>query len=67
MLYLLLEIETVYDEPSQPDPIYQEIAVNNEPDTPMEMTENDSYMATKITIDSEIILSECPAYAKIRH
>ena len=57
----------MYDEPSQPDPIYQEIAaVNNEPDTPMEMTENDSYMATKITIDSEIILNECPAYAKIR-
>ncbi len=57
------------DEPSQSDPIFQEISVNNETDTPMEMTETDSYMTTKITIDSENILNECPAYAncKIRH
>ena len=46
-IIFLLYTVTVYDEPSQPDPIYQEIAVNELNSTHMEMTENDSYMATK--------------------
>ena len=53
--------ENVYDEPSQPDPIYQEIVTNTAPK--IQMVENDSYIIA--TREPVTVLQECVAY--IRH
>ena len=55
-------IDNIYDEPSLPDPIYQEVSTKSESDIRVDMIRNLSYSSTK---DSLMILKECPAY--VRH
>ena len=51
-------IETIYDEPSLPDPIYQELDIKQ---VDVEMVDNHSYnMAGKLMT---FRINECPAYA----
>lgn len=49
--------ETIYDEPSLPDPIHQELNVGIA--NCIEMTDNRSYMAANLAVFN---LNECPAY-----
>lgn len=55
--------ENVYDEPSLPDPIYQEITVKNVSEIRLELTGNLSYVSsTAVATDSKITLNKSPAY-----
>ena len=60
-------LAAIYDEPSLPEPVYQEINLKarSGSDTNIAMKGNNCYnvMAKNITTtDSTIILNECPAY-----
>lgn len=64
-IYELINAENIYDEPSQPDPVYQEINTERTTDKSIEMMENSSYITTSKIADYVTVLEECPAY--VRH
>ena len=57
--------ENFYDEPSLPDPSFQQLSINTPSQSELEMMENSSYIASRIIADSRMVFEECPAY--IRH
>ena len=63
MCHTLITTGNIYDEPSLPDPVYQEVGTNL-PELIMEMTENDSYGEG---IKEKITLQGCPAYVCSRN
>ena len=63
-----MHTENIYDEPSLPDPIYQELTAMNDSGTRVEMMGNPSYALSATAaaaVDSRIILSKCPAYEAV--
>ena len=64
--HLFCAENVIYDEPSLPDPIYQEVIGNYksaslEQEIQMEMMKNCSYVTVR-SKKCSIILNECPAY-----
>ena len=54
--------ENIYDEPSIPDPIYQEVTKSMSTEQEIQTMKNYSYATVRSKECSMIILNECPAY-----